>query len=331
MNHLRLLVYKGRPNRFVGQPGHRDFKDFLYATLNNYRQDETTTVTRDKFLLNTDLAIEHYENDFLAKIVPSYAASSAEYKKWHDFKSSMQKLIRDLKNHHGENIIWQKEGKQKDKILVLTAHYDTVTFDKTTLKINPQSNMPGADYNASGVAILLGLIDRLYNQSLEYTVRIVFLDAQAIGYLGSYDYAQKMKKEKEAILGVLNLEMLGHDSKHFDKNKREKNYKAYLRSEKNDSEASDLEFLNYLERPFKTYLPDISFEKNRNDFKMSDQFRFWDVGIPAITLTQNWEADFNPKFQTENDFPETLNQSSLYAAFQYVATITLTHLLDIKQ
>ena len=61
----------------------------------------------------------------------------------------------------------------------------------------------------------------------------------------------------------------------------------------------------------------------QNNFNNSDHFRFWDVGIPAIALTQNWEDDFNTKYQTGNDFPETINQETFYNAYQFIAKNTL--------
>lgn len=329
INSLRLFVYKGKPNRFFASKGHKKFQDFLLATLKNYKIDDSIDVKEDKFDLNIEKGKKLYQSDFDNKVVPNFKSDSAEYKKWSGFKQYMHTLLDKYKSYPGKNFIWEKKGSQSDKMIIITAHYDTVSHDSKTLKIDTNSLMPGADYNASGVIIGLSLVKLLHDLDLKHTVRIVFLDAQAIGFLGSYDYAQKLKKEKDSIWGVFNLEMLGHDSKKFDKKKKYKNYKAYARSIKNDPDSKDKKLFDKINSFNKKASVNIKFELNRNDFISSDNFRFWDEGIPAITFSQNWEDDFNPKYQTGNDFPETLNQESLYNSYRYIAQGVLAHLLDL--
>lgn len=329
MNSLRLFVYKGKPNRFFASKGHKNFQDYLLATLKNYKVDDSIEVIEDIFDLNIEQGKKLYQSDFDNKVVPNFKPDSAEYKKWSNFKQYMHTLLDKYKSYPGKNFIWEKKGSQKDKMIIITAHYDTVSHDSKTLKIDTSSLMPGADYNVSGVIIGLSLVKLLHDQDLKHTVRIVFLDAQTIGFLGSYDYAQKLKKEKDSIWGVFNLEMLGHDSKKFDKKKKYKNYKVYARSIKNDPDSKDKKLFDKINSFNKKTSVNIKFELARNDFISSDNFRFWDEGIPAITFSQNWEDDFNPKYQTGNDFPETLNQESLYNSYRYIAQGVLAHLLDL--
>ncbi len=328
VNSMRMLVYKGRPNRFFGTVGHKNIQDFIQATLKNYKLDTDTSVVADSFELNLDIGKALYQKDFDTKIVSSFKPNTPEYKKWNSFKNYMQSLLDKYSTQKGKNFIWQRNG-TSGKTLIITAHYDTVSHDPKTLKINPQSKMPGADYNASGVGIALSLIDLLYDQKLHHSVRIVFLDAQSLGFLGSYDYAQKIKKEKENILGVVNLEMLGHDSKHFDKVKKYKNYKVYTRDTSTDSESLDVNFYNTFIKTTSKASVNIKFELTQNNFNNSDHFRFWDAGLPAIVLTQNWEDDFNTKYQSGNDFPETINQETYYNSFKFIARNTLGFLLNL--
>lgn len=329
INSLRMIVYKSRPNRYFGTVGHKNIQSFLFETLKNYKLDDQTTVNEDSFKLNVEVGKKLYQNDFDTKIAKSYPKESKEYKKWNSFKNYMQSTLENHKSTLGKNFIWEKKG-TSGKTLIFTAHYDTVSHDPKTLRVNPNSKMPGADYNASGVAVALSLVDLLYNQQLHHSVRIVFLDAQSIGFLGAYDYAQKLKSESDSIIGVINLEMLGHDSKHFDKAKKYKNFKVYSRDKQQDPDGKDLQLLEAFSKSTKKMSVNIKFDITQNNFNNSDHFRFWDVGIPALTFTQNWEDDFNPKYQSGNDFPETINQDTLYNAFKYLAQNTLTYLINIK-
>lgn len=329
VNSLRMFVYKSRPNRFYGTVGHENIQKFLFETLKNYKSDDKTDVREDLFDLNLEVGKSLYQNDFDTKVVPNFKPNTPEYKKWNSFKNYMQSLLDSQKNKKGKNYIWERKG-TSGKTLVITTHYDTVSHDPKTLRIDSKAKMPGADYNASGVAIALALVDLLYNQNIHHSIRIVFLDAQALGFLGAYDYAQKLKKEKESIIGVVNLEMLGHDSKHYDKTKKYKNFKVYARDAVKDVKEDDINFLTIFTKTTKKARVNIKFDLLRNNFNNSDHFRFWDVGIPAVVFTQNWEDDFNKKYQSGNDFPETINQATFYAAFNFIARNTLGILINLQ-
>ena len=46
-------------------------------------------------------------------------------------------------------------------LLIFMAHYDTVSFGKNNMRIDPLSKMPGADFNASGVSLSMQLVKLL--------------------------------------------------------------------------------------------------------------------------------------------------------------------------
>lgn len=330
MHSLRMIVYKSKPNRFYGTPGHKNIQNLLIETLMSYKKDELTSIKIDEFKLDLTVGKQLYQSDFDTKIVPAYKPQSEEYKKWNKFNKYMQSMIESKKDVIGKNIIWERQG-ESDKTLVITAHYDTVSHDPKSLEIDQLAHMPGADYNASSVSILLGLVKLLSPLPLKHSVKIVFLDAQSLGFLGAYDYAKKLKKQSDKIVGVINLEMLGHDSKHFDTQKKHRNFKVYARDSKKDPEQTDINLYQNYSQLAKKSNQSIRFNLERNNFNNSDNFRFWEQGIPALTFTQNWEDDFNKKYQSKNDFPETINQSTLFHAFKYLAIATLGFTQDVKK
>jgi len=90
----------------------------------------------------------------------------------------------------------------KDEIVVIGAHYDS--FWET----------PGADDNASGVAVLLVLADMLRDQGLERTVRLVaFVNEEPPHFknesMGSLRYARRCAERNEDVVAMMALEMLG--------------------------------------------------------------------------------------------------------------------------
>lgn len=101
------------------------------------------------------------------------------------------------------NLITERAGSSSKEILVVGAHYDTV---RTT---------PGADDNASGVAGLLGLARALTEAKPAVTVRFVAFCLEEppvcrTPSMGSYQYAGRLKADRENIVGMISLEMIGY-------------------------------------------------------------------------------------------------------------------------
>jgi Zn-dependent M28 family amino/carboxypeptidase len=102
------------------------------------------------------------------------------------------------------NLVAELAGSETpERILVVGAHYDTV----------PDS--PGADDNASGVAGLLALASALAGRPLKKTVRFVaFAPEEPPAYrtssMGSYQYAESLKRSGARLEGMICLEMIGY-------------------------------------------------------------------------------------------------------------------------
>src|SRR4030042_5999366 len=97
-----------------------------------------------------------------------------------------------------KNIVEEKKGMTSPhRVLILGAHYDTV----------PGS--PGADDNASAIAVLLEVARNIQAVSLGCTVRFIAFCLEEYGYIGSAHYVESLKKGKDEILGMISLEMVG--------------------------------------------------------------------------------------------------------------------------
>lgn len=94
-------------------------------------------------------------------------------------------------------------GSTSQDIVVIGAHYDTV----------PDS--PGANDNASGVALLLELAQQMVRYRPQRTLRLVWFTNEEPPYfgtaqMGSYVYAARSRQRGENIVAMLSLESLGH-------------------------------------------------------------------------------------------------------------------------
>lgn len=323
LNTVNNFIKPSLPSRLVGQPGHESAQKFLEFTIRESDPKNSGTLTTFSFKPDIEEGKNFYQRD-LDKI----PKTSPEYQKWLQVSEYLKRQLDSLSNTEAHNIVWEKTGLNPKKILVVTAHYDTINIDTQTMTINLKAPMPGANYNATGVAVGLSLIKVLSQIDLNYTVRVVFLDWQAIGYLGSFQYAKILSDDKKSgkeILGVVNLEMLGQDTSFLDKTKKTGNMIVYGR-------PSDERLAGTLIDKGSKMGSKVTFQFRGNNFDQSDTFRFWEKDLNAVTFSQNWEEDFNPKFyQTSQDTAETLNHETFYGAYKYIGGAVLSTLLDITR
>ncbi|PIK15865.1 M28 family peptidase [Halobacteriovorax sp. JY17] len=330
LDNLRDFVSCCRPSRMVGTKGHEKAATWLVDRVKKI--DPKAYIVVDEFSPDIEYAKGVYRADFQKEIAGNYPKTSPIYKKWNHFTNSMISQLDKLKTVKGKNIIWEKKGSiAPNEVILLGAHYDTISYDKENLVIDFSAPQPGADNNGSGVATLLSLIEILTEVNTPKTVRIVFFDYQEFAFLGARAFVSKYKEslKKEKFAGFVNLLMLGYDSKRNDKSSKFNNFKVYTRKESDPLYGLDLKLANKLVNAGDKSLSGMRFEISANGFNRSDHVSFWEEGFPAVTFSENWEDDPNKKNHTSNDFVETLNFKSLDRAFRFISASIIAWTYDI--
>ena len=188
--------------------------------------------------------------------------------------------------------------------IVIGAHYDTV----------PGS--PGADDNATGVAVLLELARDIASGPLKYPVQLVAFDMEEYGCFGSSHHAAKYKQQQKSIRLMISLEMLGY----CNHNPNSQSYPAGLKYFYPNSgnfialigtlrTVPDL--INLSGKIRKSgqpceWLPVPNRGLIVPDTRRSDHVPFWDNGYPAIMVTDTANMR-NPHYHRESDRIETLD------------------------
>ncbi len=330
LTNLRGFVSCCRPSRMVGTKSHDKAATWIVDRLKKI--DPNGLVIVDEFSPDIEHAKSIYREDFQREIAKNYPNTSPVYKKWNNFTNSMVSKLDKLKSVKGKNIIWEKKGSlSPDEVIILGAHYDTISYDKENLVIDYEATQPGADNNGTGVAALLSLIEILAEINTPKTVRVVFLDYQEFSSLGSRAYVKKYKEslKNDKFAGFVNLLMLGHDTKRNDKKSKTNNFKVYTRKKSDPLYGLDSKLAKKLVSAGDRTLSGMRFKIDPNGFNRSDHVSFWDEGLPAIIFTQNWEDDPNPKNHTSNDFVETINFRSLEKAFRFISGSIIAWTYDI--
>jgi aminopeptidase YwaD len=109
-----------------------------------------------------------------------------------------------IKNYTAKNLIGCVEGtSHKDSFLFVTAHYDHLgTLGKKVY-------FPGANDNASGIAMLLELAKNIKAKPLKYTVVFIAFAGEEAGLLGSTYFVKNPLVELSKIKFLVNLDLLG--------------------------------------------------------------------------------------------------------------------------
>lgn len=219
----------------------------------------------------------------------------------------------EVKGRTYRNIIVERQGTvEPDRILIVGAHYDTV------------EGTPGADDNASGVAVLLELARLHAETRFRKTVRFVAFTLEEPPFfrsrqMGSRVYARSLKERGEQIEGMLCLEMVGY----YSQVKSSQSFPFFwLRwrypitgnfiTVVSNSASAPLQALvrdalkAHAALPVETFtgpwwIPGVD---------LSDHSSFWKEGYPAVMLTDT--AFYrNPHYHRATDRPETLDYGSM--------------------
>ncbi len=109
------------------------------------------------------------------------------------------------KKFSGANIIGSIKGSIKpDSVIVFTAHYDHLGG------MGSETYFPGANDNAGGVALMLGLAKYFRANPSPYTIQFIAFAGEEAGLLGSKFYTDHPLTELKKIRFLINLDLLGN-------------------------------------------------------------------------------------------------------------------------
>lgn len=209
-----------------------------------------------------------------------------------------------MPTYYGSNIEATLPGSnpESDYIFIVCAHYDS-TY-----------NSPGADDDASGIAVILAAANIMSQYTFNHTVRFVAFSGEEQGTCGSYYYAKEAANNGDRIIGTLNADAI-----------------SYAPNEENASKIKILEnedsvwITNYTDEIAHTYYDYINLDVIPWGFSgQSDHYRFWQFGYNAIWYL---EHEISPYHHSENDTIEKYNLT--YST--RVTRLILATLADLAQ
>jgi Zn-dependent M28 family amino/carboxypeptidase len=201
------------------------------------------------------------------------------------------------------NVVGTLGAEPQTSPLIIAAHYDTV------------EGSPGADDNASGLAVLLDVARRLSGATLQRPVRFIAFCLEEEDLLGSLAYARYLREMNQPMLGAIVLECVGYACSEEGSQRVPPGVPVAVPSIGDflavvgNTASADL--TSSVERATKPHVPAISLMVPGNgellpDTRRSDHAAFWHYGYPAVMLTDT--ANFrNPHYHRAGDTLDTLN------------------------
>jgi hypothetical protein len=237
---------------------------------------------------------------------------------------AVQRLPYELPAGEVVNLLAELPGTDlAGEVVILGAHYDTV---ETT---------PGADDNASAVAVLLEVARLLRPLEPRRTVRFLAFPCEepphfSLGEMGSQVYARQCRVRNDRIVGMLCLEMVGFYSCERGSQQipdeiprllrwafpKRGNFLAAVGNLRSWKLA--WAFRRGFKRGTRFPLYSVVLPEVVRAIRLSDNSSFWDQGYPALMLT---DTSFlrNPHYHQASDTPETLDYDRMALVTRGVA------------
>lgn len=217
-----------------------------------------------------------------------------------------------VNDHMVSNIIAEISGtSHPEEIVIIGAHYDSVL------------NSPGANDNASGVAILLELARLMQHEKPNRTIRfIAFVNEEQPYYkthlMGSYQYAKKVHSQGENIVAMASLETIGYFSDQPNSQRYPFPFMFFYPKEGNFigfvGRMSDKELIDKSIRTFRkhTLFPSqgVAAPGWIAGVSWSDHWSFWHFNYPAIMITDTALYRY-PDYHSPKDTPEGLQYEKM--------------------
>ncbi|KAJ1306256.1 hypothetical protein OPQ81_010960 [Rhizoctonia solani] len=192
--------------------------------------------------------------------------------------------------------IESKSGDPNTPIVLLGAHLDSVSQ-------TPTVKAPGADDDASGVAVIMSImrILKANNYQGTYAIEVHAYAGEEGGLLGSKNLATEYKGQNKTVRGMLDFEMVGYQPA----------------TATNVGKSSTITVLSdpvpqmstHMSEIVQKYVPTAEKRNASCGYGCSDHYSFYDQGYPVVCIASYGPEDkeLNPGYHTTNDTVDKLD------------------------
>ncbi|MBK7877593.1 MAG: M20/M25/M40 family metallo-hydrolase [Planctomycetes bacterium] len=200
-----------------------------------------------------------------------------------------------------DNVVGLVRGSElPDEYVVVGAHYDHVGVDERG-RIGF-----GADDNASGTSALLELAEAVASAGPRRSVYFCAFSGEEDGLLGSKAFCARLPVERETIVAMVNLDMIGRG---------DADELAVLGLNQNPSLEKVLQRARAL-RP--SGVTKLVLRQGEELFQRSDHYSFHELGIPSLFFFEGLPIERNKDYHTWRDTFELVDQDKVLHTTRFV-------------
>jgi aminopeptidase YwaD len=167
---------------------------------------------------------------------------------------------RFFSEYTSQNVLGMIEGtSRKDSFIVFTAHYDHLGM------MGPTAMFPGANDNASGIAMMLNLAKYFSEHPQKYSLLFIAFSGEENGLIGSNYYVKNPLFPLNNIRFLINIDLMGNGAEGV----------MTVNGTVFTDEFNSLKKINEREK----YLPAV---KVRGKARNSDHYWFSEAGVPCF-------------------------------------------------
>ncbi|GGE94322.1 leucyl aminopeptidase [Chishuiella changwenlii] len=190
-----------------------------------------------------------------------------------------------------------------DEYVIIGGHIDSI--DEWDL--DSQSNAPGADDNASGIATITEVLRVLLknNYKPQRTVEIMAYAAEEVGLRGSKEIAEKYRNDNKNVIGYVQFDMTNYKGSEDD---------VFIYTDY----YTNKELNNFLMQLMDTYntsgLHQFTYGTSECGYACSDHASWFDNGYNVAYPSESKIEDENPYIHTEEDTYKNSGNTATHAA-----------------
>ncbi len=177
------------------------------STANQFYHEIPQLIAQGGLEMSVPLMVEQTSSKFIHTLSPIQTKTVDLFVNSKSVPEEIKTVDIDLKsrfepNFQAQNVIGFVKGKRLDSLIVLTAHYDHLG------KIN-DAIFPGANDNASGVALLLSMAKVYAKEKPKFDMVFIAFAGEEAGLKGSQYFAANPLIDLKKIKFLLNFDMVG--------------------------------------------------------------------------------------------------------------------------
>ncbi|WP_082078799.1 M28 family metallopeptidase [Pseudoalteromonas rubra] len=226
---------------------------------------------------------------------------------WQSIAQSRSDISVDYYTHSWSQssvVVTINGAENADEIVVIGGHLDSINQSSPSA-----GRAPGADDNASGIAVLTEALKALVaaDYKPQRTIQIMGFAAEEVGLRGSKAIAQDYKSQGKNVVGMVQFDMTGNNGSTQD-----------ITMMTDYTNSGQNQFLSQL---LDAYLPNLSYGYDQCGYGCSDHASWYQQGFAASMPFESRMSEINRKIHTSNDTSFDATHASKFAklAVTYLA------------